>query len=420
MSTAANISGIGTRETLGASANGVSAALFVAGLAGLGLGAVGGFFGGHAESFWRGYITGFIYVLTIALGSLFFVLLQHLTRAGWSVTVRRVAEIFTTSFPILALLSIPILVAMWMAWNGSGVMLDIYPWTNQAEVLKDKVLTHKQPYLNMTFFTARFVFYFLVWNAVAGFLRGNSLEQDRSGDERLSLKMLRWSPLSMLLFALTLTFCAFDLLMSLEPKWFSTIFGVYVFAGCVVSFHATMALTLLTLQSLGRLKSTISEEHYHDVGKMLFGFMVFWTYIAFSQYMLIWGANLPEETFWFKIRETEPWRTLSVVLLVGHFAVPFLLLISRFTKRRPVLLAVMATWMLVMHLVDMVYLVLPRLKHGSTDVAPLETMDLLMVLAGVIGVGGLCAAVVIRRMTTISLVPTHDPRLSESIAFENV
>ena len=409
------------RETLGASANGVSGALFVVGLAGLGLGAVGSFFGGgHAESFWRGYITGFAYLVSIGLGSLFFVMMQHLTRAGWSVTVRRVAEIFTSSLWMLALLSIPILVAMWMAWSGTGVMQEIYPWTNQAEVVKDKVLSHKQPYLNMTFFTVRLAFYFLVWNVVAGFYRGNSLEQDRTGDERLSLKMLRWGPLSMLLFALTLTFFAFDLLMSLEPHWFSTIFGVYYFAGCVVSFHATMALVLLGLQSLGRLKSTITEEHYHDVGKMLFGFMVFWTYIAFSQYMLIWSANLPEETFWYKIRETEPWRTLSLILIVGHFAVPFLLLISRFTKRRPMLLAIMAVWMLLMHLVDMIYLVLPRFAPHTTDVAPLEITDLLMVLAGVVGIGGLCAAVVIRRMAVVSLVPTHDPRLAESIAFENI
>lgn len=421
MSTTANISVGSARETLGGAATGMAGVLFVVGLVGLGLGGAGAMLG-HAESFWRAYVTCLAFYTTIGLGALFFVLMQHLTRAGWSATVRRVAELFTTAFPLIALLTLPVVVAMWMTNSGEGVLQHLYPWINNEHVRSDPVLTHKQPYLNLTFFSIRIVIYLLVWNGVSAFFRGTSLEQDRTGDERLSLRMIGWSPISMLLFALTLTFWAFDLLMSLEPHWFSTIFGVYVFAGSVVSFHATMILSLFLLQARGRLSNRISVEHYHDVGKLMFGFMVFWTYIAFSQYMLIWGANLPEETFWYKSREDAngPWLILSLILLIGHFGAPFLLLISRFAKRRPPLLTLMAIWMLVMHFADMVYLVFPRMPHGSTTPAGFETWDGLMLLACVVGMGGVCVSAVLRSMTTTSLVPVHDPRLEESMAFENV
>jgi hypothetical protein len=218
---------------------------------------------------------------------------------------------------------------------------------------------------------------------------------------------------SMFLFAITTTFSAFDLLMSLEPSWYSTIFGVYFFSGSVLGFLALLPITSLLLQRSGRLVGVISTEHYHDMGKLLFAFVVFWTYIAFSQYMLYWYANIPEETVWFLKRQTGEWTTFSWFLLLGHFLVPFLALISRTPKRRPWVLSLGAGWLLLMHWADLYYLAMPRL---SAETIPFHALDLTTFLA----VGGFWVGVFAMRMRQHSLIPERDPRLPESLAFENI
>ena len=203
-----------------------------------------------------------------------------------------------------------------------------------------------------------------------------------------------------------------DLLMTLDPHWYSTIFGVYYFAGCAISIFALLSLFGLVLRKNGRLKHSISVEHYHDLGKLLFGFIVFWAYIAFSQYMLIWYGNLPEETEWFLKRQTGEWTTVSLILIFGHFVVPFLLLVSRKIKRRPLLLALTGGYVAIMCWIDIFWLVIPEFSPG---VARFGLLDVLCFL----GMNGVFSAAVLFRLSRHSVIAEKDPRLEESLAFEN-
>jgi hypothetical protein len=348
------------------------------------------------------YLVSFAFFLSISLGALFFVLLQHCTRAGWSVVVRRVAEVLAGNVWLMAVLVIPVVLGM----------DHLYHWTDTAAAAHDPLLAGKLGFLNPTFFVVRLFAYFMIWGVMASFLHRTSIAQDRSGDPALTLRMERFSAPGMVLFALSLNFAAFDLLMSLDPHWFSTIFGVYYFAVSVVAFLAVMPKILYGMQTRGILKNAVTVEHYHDFGKLLFGFTVFWAYIAFSQYMLIWYGNLPEETEWFLKRQTGEWTTVSLILIFGHFVVPFLLLVSRFIKRRPLLLALTGGYVALMCWVDIYWLVIPEFSPG---VARFGLLDVLCLL----GMNGVFSAVVLFRLSRHSVVAEKDPRLEESLAFEN-
>jgi len=358
---------------------------------------------GGGQRFASSYLVGFVYFLSLALGALFFVLVQHATRAGWSVAIRRLAEAVAPAvfFP-MAFLALPVL------YNLSR----LYPWTDAAAVAADPLLTAKAAWLNVPFFAVRTVFYFGVWSAFALWFHRTSVRQDASGDPRLTQKMETTSTAALILFAFSVTFFAFDFLMSLTPHWASTIFGVYFFSGCVLGFFALMTIIAMSVQRAGALRRTITVEHYHDMGKLLFAFTVFWAYIGFSQYMLMWYANLPEETFWYAARQTGSWAPFSLLLLFGHFVLPFLALMSRNVKRRRPLLATGAVWMLAMQWADIYWLVMPGKSPGTI---PLSLMDLLVF----VGIGGLFTASVVRRLGAHALVPAKDPRLAESLGFEN-
>ncbi|MBX3130883.1 MAG: hypothetical protein KF718_29460 [Polyangiaceae bacterium] len=366
-------------------------------------------FTGDAKRFMFAYLTAYIWILSIAIGALFWVTLQHLVNANWSIVLRRVAELMAQNMPLMALLALPILVPTAMG-NDS-----LYIWVNHETVHADHLLHHKAPYLNVTFFLIRCAIYFGFWVLLSRYLFQTSVAQDQSkspGD--LAKRMQGLSAPSMILLALTLTFAAFDFLMSLEPAWFSTIYGVYFFAGCVLSFNSLFALTLMWLQKQGRLVKSVSVEHYHDIGKMMFGFTVFWAYIGFSQFMLIWYANIPEETFWYKMRFTGDWRTVSAILLVCHFVLPFLGLLSRHIKRNKKTLGFWAVWILVLHYVDIYWLVKPSL-HEET----LPTGDLLLDVTAIVGMLGLFLAGAAYQAKKVRLVAVGDPRLPKSLAFEN-
>ncbi len=346
------------------------------------------------------YLVSFAFFLSLSLGGLFFVMLQHVTRAGWSVVVRRLAEGVAGNVVIMAPLAIPILV--WMH--------HLYPWTHAAEVAADPVLEGKAGYLNPAFFVVRIVLYFAAWILLARYFRSRSLAQDASGDPQLTLLMERRSAPGLVLFAVAINFAAFDLLMSLAPHWFSTIFGVYYFAAAAVGFLALLPIVMVAVQGQGLLGRVVTVEHYHDVGKLLFAFIVFWAYIAFSQYLLIWYGNLPEETSWYLRRQTGSWTWISVILLFGHFVLPFLLLVSRFIKRRPRLLAVTGAYMLAMCWVDIYYLAVPefspaRARFGALDVLCFAALG----ATWLVGLGF--------QLRRASLVPERDPRLDESLAF---
>jgi hypothetical protein len=388
---------------LGDLAGGITRPAALIGAIGLVVSALGGLLiEGGATRFFQAYLVNYAYFLSLALGALFWVMLQHLTRSGWSVVVRRLGETLAATLPVLAVLFIPILI---------GVHY-LYHWADAEAVTHNELMQHKQPYLNVPFFVIRAAVYLIVWVVLAEFFFRRSLQQDATGDVRLTLRMQKASAPAMVLFAFTVTFASFDWLMSPDAHWYSTIFGVYYFSGGVVGFFGLLIVVALLLQRAGRLTHVITAEHYHDLGKLLFAFVVFWAYIAFSQYMLIWYANIPEETTWYLARQTGEWTTISLTLLFGHFVLPFLLLLSRFPKRRPRLLLLPAAWMLIMHWLDIYWLVMPGASPGRFG---LHWQD----ITCFVGIGGLFIAAAVQRLGQRSLVPERDPRLAESLVFEN-
>jgi hypothetical protein len=398
-------------EALGANVSKLGAPAFAIGVALLGAAlALGNAQNDGFSHAMHSYLVAFCYFLSLSLGALFFVLLQHLTGSTWSVTVRRVAEITAAGFPLLALLLLPILIPL---LQGSSAL---YLWNDAKLVQADELLHKKHAYLNASFFAIRCVVYFAVWIGLSSYFLSKSVAQDKGGEPGLTLKMRTLSAPGMLLFALTVTFAAFDLLMSLNPHWYSTIFGVYYFAGCVVGFFSLLALLCIGLQKAGMLRDAITVEHRHDIGKLLFAFVFFWGYIAFSQFMLIWYANLPEETVFFQQRAESGWYAVSMLLLFGHFLIPFVGLISRHPKRCKVGLSVFAVLMLVMHWVDLYWLVLPNYSvKFKTEHLPLHLLDLLTFA----GVACLFAGNWIRLARRSSLVAHNDPQIAQSLAFQN-
>jgi hypothetical protein len=274
------------------------------------------------------------------------------------------------------------------------------------------VLQEKAAYLNVPFLFARVGIYFCLWLFFSRFFFNRSLKQDETGDLKLSYTMQWVAAPAMACFVLSLTFFAVDFLMSLEPKFISTMFGVYYFAGCAMSFFATTAVLSRFMQASGRLKHSINTEHYHDVGKFMFGFVFFWGYVAFSQYMLIWYANIPEETEWFQQRQTGGWLYFSLLLLFGHFILPFAGLLSRHVKRNLVALTCWALFLLGMEWVDLYWLIMPSAHEAGP---PFSLMDLTCWL----GMAGVFVAHFGFMARGKRLVPVQDPRIAESLAFEN-
>jgi hypothetical protein len=354
------------------------------------------------RSFFVAYLVSYAFFLSLALGALFLILIQHVTHAGWGVVVRRLAEGVAATLPWLAVLFVPVLFGLH----------DLYHWSRAEAVAADAVLAGKASYLNPTFFTVRWVVYFIVWVWLARYFVSRSIAQDANGDVELTVQMQRRAALGVVLYAFTVSFAAIDILMSLDPHWYSTMFGVYYFAGAVVGALAVIIVAAVLLQGAGLLGRVITREHYHDLGKLLFAFIVFWAYIAFSQYMLIWYGNIPEETEWYLRRQSNGWGWIGLVLVFGHFLLPFLALISRTPKRRKGLLAVAAGWMLGMHWVDVAWLVVPHFAPLSGAVS-VETVTLLLAFAG------LMVARFAQVLREPSLVPERDPRIAESLTFEN-
>ena len=402
---------------------------------GLGAGAAIGYtesFGTTSAHFWRAYLIAFLFGLTMCLGGLFFVVIQHLVRAGWSVAVRRPAEALAANLRGYWILFIPFAV-LWFMGKANVLWLwaDMESMRANSQAEYDIVI-QKVAFLNPTFFWIRALVYFAIWAGLASFYVGNSVKQDESGDITLTEKMQKWAGPAMILFGLSTTFAAFDWIMSLSPAWFSTMFGVYFFCGCATAGYASMIIITLRLQQLGLLKGIVSSEHRQDLGKLLFAFgMMFWAYIGFSQYMLIWYANIPEETGWFLARQVGGWGLFSFALLFGHFVIPFLGLISKWPKRFPPTLVVAAVWMLCFHYVDLYWLIMPEIPH---DLASFDTYAAMadkysdtpthfanpVNFVLVFGVIAIVAAQTISTLSRIALVPKRDPRLADSLRFENI
>jgi hypothetical protein len=381
-----------------------------------GLGGAAALMGDHKAEFWHSYLVAYMVFLAFALGGLFFVIVQHLVRAGWSIAVRRLAENVMITLPAMVVLGIPILLF--------GVE-HLYHWADPAHVAHDAVLNAKKGYLNEGFFLARMAAYFVVWIALSAyFYLASTRSDDATGDEaaRRAGTMRAVAAPGLLFFALSLTFAAFDLMMSLDPHWFSTMFGVYYFAGSALSEFALLAVIVIAFHKSGYLRGVVTTEHYHDLGKFMFGFTVFWTYIGFSQYFLIWYANIPEETYWFGYRIADDFLPLTILLCAGRFFIPFFYLLRRHVKRSAGWLIPIALWILFMEVVDMYWLIQPVLAHhhalASADHHMTMHVGLLDILT-LLGVGGVFLAVFSWACGRKALVPTGDPRLAESVRFEN-
>ena len=375
---------------------------------GLGLGALGLAIAVAAgrespERFFASWLVAYVFFLTLALGCLYFVLMHTAAQGGWGVVVRRVAENAAATLPLFVPLFLP--VALGLQY--------LCPWSHPDAAASDALLRWKRPYLNEPFFYARAAAYFAVWSGIASWFLRLSLRQDGTPDDALAARLRRWSGPLLIPLGLTHTFAAFDWMMSLDPRWYSTIYGVYSFSGALVAALAFLAIMAVSLRRSGLLPGLFNAEHLHDLGKLLFAFTAFWAYIGFSQYLLIWYGNIPEETVWYRHRLEGAWLLLSVALAAGHFVVPFFFLLPRAIKRNATALVGAGAWMLLMHLVDVYWMVVPDV-HGH-PAAP-GILD----AAALLAVGGAFLAVFGWLLRRHPLVPVGDPRLAESLAFENV
>ena len=355
----------------------------------------------NREQFAFSWLFAFFAVFAICVGGLFWTILHHATDSEWSVLVRRQMENIATVIPSLSLLFLPLLLLcapiLWKWW-------DIAPGV-------DPLLDAKAPYLNHTFFTIRYVLFFVGLGGIALVLRKRSMAQDEDGLAVHTFVMRKAAIVGLPVMGVGLTFAAVDWLMGLDYHWFSTMWGVYIFAGAAGSSMALLVLIVTWLKSSGYLKA-VNEEHYHVMGKFMFAFTVFWAYIGYSQYMLIWYANIPEETIYFKIRTTESWNTFSTLLVVGRFFAPFPLLLFQGTKKKQRLICLVASLMIGMQLLDLYVIVLPSLHQ--TGVSP-SIYD----FSSLVAVVGFAAGVFFRQLSSTYIFPIKDPRLSGSVNLHN-
>jgi hypothetical protein len=349
------------------------------------------------EQFFRAYLQGYVLWLGIALGSLALLMIQHLTGGAWGLVIRRILEASTRTLPLLAVLFVPLLLGL--SW--------IYPWARPDQVATDYVLQHREPYLNLWFFLVRVVVYFGTWIAFAYVLNRWSHEQDRVFPPPPERKFRLLSAPGLLAYGLTVTFMSFDWIMAVDAHWYSTIFGVLTMGGQAVSAMSFTVILLFMLSSTPPLSDVLSRAHFHDLGKLLFAFVMLWAYFSFSQLLIIWSGNLPDEIPWYLYRTGGGWQYVGALLAAGHFAVPFLLLLSRETKRNPQLLARIAAWLLVMRAVDIFWTIAPEFHQAGFRV---QLMDVL----APIGLGGLWLYWFLRELQTRPLLPINDPYLKEA------
>jgi hypothetical protein len=346
--------------------------------------------------FIHNYLVAFVFFGGIAVTGIFFSMLQYLVRAGWSVAVRRIPEMMAAFVPFLILLAIPIFI-------GVG---DLYHhWVHPEE--GDAILQGKAAWLNVPFFIARIGIYYLIWLGLYYFIVGNSFRQDKTKDPKATKRNWTFSAPATILYAISITFAAFDLLMSLYPHWYSTIFGVYFFSGSFVGALAVIVIIAILLHRAGLLSEWLTNDVFHELGKLLFAFNVFWAYIAFSQYMLIWYGNLPEETIFFKYRMEHGWEYVSLAILFVHFIIPFTLLISESSKRNLNVLLSGAVMLLIAHFIDMYWLVMPYFSHEAVPMGWIE-------IAPSLALGGLFILIMAWRFKTKSAIPINDPFLPEA------
>jgi hypothetical protein len=364
------------------------------------LGAIA-FFVDHSRALFN-YLVSFMMVLSIGLGCLFLIALEYVAGADWSTPFRRIPEFFAGLLPVLLILVVPLLI-------GNHTL---FHWTHTEAVADDKILAGKAPYLNFTFFLIRTFVFLGIWVLFYfGFIK-NSQKQDDSKDQKLTTKNIRLGAIFIPVFALSITFAAVDWLMSLEPHWFSTIFGVYYFSGTVISALAAVTLAVVLLKERGFFDPWITNDHLYSLGALMFAFVNFWAYIAFSQYLLIWYADLPEETFWFLTRWEGAWAVFSIMLIIIHFIVPYAVLLSQPAKMDPKKLKFIAIWLLFAHLFDIFWLVMPNMESLKSGYV-FSWIDLVFPIAAT----GLVILVFNFTAKKANHIPIGDPKLKRGIGF---
>ena len=373
-----------------------SSALMI-GVLGLVVGAIGFFT--NRDQFFQSWLIGFIFCLGLTLGSLGLLMLQHLSGGQWGFVGRRIFEAASGTLPLVALLFIPILFAM----------PELFKWARPELVANDAILKAKEPYLNVQFFIIRAVIYFAFWMFCVWMLNGWSAAQDRAELATDRAGVVRFRTLSapgLLFLVLTITFATTDWVMSLDPHWFSTIWGLMFTAGFGLSALALTTVVLSTVGATGALAGHLAPRHFHDFGKLLLAFTMLWAYLNFSQFLIIWSGNLPEEIPWYIERMHGGWGVIAIALIVGHFFLPFLLLLSRDLKKSKWLPRV-AIFILVMRLVDTIFLIGPSWEHHGFPVHWLN-------IAVPAGLAGVWLFLFTRNLQSRALMPLNDPYLKEA------
>jgi len=357
---------------------------------------IGGFV--DPERLFRSYLFAYVYWAGIAIGSLAIIMLHHLSGGGWGMMIRRLLEAATRTLPVVAALFLPLMLGM----------KPLYEWARPEVVEADKILQLKASYLNVPFFLLRTLFYFSCWIGLAHFLSRWSRQQDETGDPALAGKMETMSGPGLVLFGAKVTFASFDWVMSLEPHWFSTVFGLSFMVGQVLTaFPFAIAMTAY-LSSRKPMSEAVTAGHFHDLGKLTLAFVMLWAYLSFSQFLIIWSGNLPEETPYYIKRLTGGWQYFQLALILFHFALPFFLLLSRSLKRSGSKLVKVAGLILLMRFVDLYLQIIPAVHHAELH---FSWMD----LAAPIGIGGLWLSAFLRQLESRPVLPVRDPHFAEAL-----
>jgi len=365
------------------------------------LGCIAGYFTNPARLF-QSYMVAFSYTTFIGLGAFFFVMVQFLTGSAWSVSMRRIMENIMMTLPVGLILFLPVAF-------GAG---EIYPWMNQQLVNADPVLKAKSGYLSQNMFALRTVIYFALWSLWAVSIYRQSTKQDSEKSIRQMHMASKWSAPGLFLAIAIGTMASYDWLMSLEPKWYSTIFGLIRLSGGSLCFFSIMTLVCLSFRRSGILANTITQEHYHDLGKWLFALTAFYTYVSYSQYMLQWYANIPEETAWWRHRMEGSWLTVSLAMPFLRFIIPFFALLCRPAKRSLKMITFIAIWSLIVEYIDLYWVVMPTYYKNGPEPHWLD-------LATLVTTVSICGLAFWNRFRKHKMVPVGDLRLEQSLHFEN-
>jgi hypothetical protein len=363
------------------------------------------------------WLVAFGFWAAAAIGMLMMILIWHVFDSSWSVVLRRQFEHGLAAFPWLALMLLPLVLASWL---GQGDI--VWPWMNplhpvhgdklvQADVLYEK----KEAFLNIRLFTILSVVFFALWIWISARLRKASFTQDSDGDVRWTHRNRFTSAFGIPVVALTLTGAAIYWFKSLEYHWFSTMYGVWYFSDCMRGALSLGVIIMLWLHGRGDFRGILKTDHLWAIGQLMLTFTVFWAYISFDQYFLIWNANVPEETFWYNIREYGDWWYVSLFLVFGNFLLPFLLLLSYRFKVTHATIRRIAYLILFVIFIDIAYNILPALKDEKGNPLAFFSVRLLWSVTSLAGVGGFCVAAYLRSLPTTKLIPIRDPRIGECL-----